>query len=142
MKINKEFFIKELTKVVERELELAERGIVRVGEENDVTLPPEHKIIEELLKLLGYGGKRIYVRKFDGELRETIESIVRSDYAKGIDVFSRSYGIMLRNRLSKLGIEIDPDTLKRELGKTRKKLRMENVNIVNNLIKVNNVQQG
>ena len=121
MNVNKKKFLEKLAEVAERELELAESGIFRVPEDRDIRIPEEHKIIENLLQLLGYGGKRVYVPSLQSE-KGTVEQIIVSDYKKGINVFARNYKVVLQSRLKGLGIFIEKGKLSRIVSKTKKEL--------------------
>ncbi|ADU97699.1 hypothetical protein Theam_1743 (plasmid) [Thermovibrio ammonificans HB-1] len=125
MSISRKKFIEKLVEVVNRELELAENGIVRVPDARFVTFPPEHRIIEELLKLLGYGGKTIYVHVDKEEEPEAIKAIILSDYQRGTNIFHKYYLFLLEAKLQKLGIEVSKKRLKRILWKLRRELRSE-----------------
>jgi len=123
MRYNRKEFLKKLTEILENELELAERGIFRAPEGQDVRFPVEHKVIETLLQLLGYGRKRIYVPSPKAEERELIEKTIISDYQKGINVFSRHYTRLLKGRIKELGIGTNDRRLQRILNEVRKALK-------------------
>ena len=124
-RVNREKFISKLIEVVDRELELAENGIIRVQDRGnrEVLFPPEHRIIEELLKLLGYGGKKVYVHSARSEAREIVEQIIYSDYEKGLNIFHRGYLGVLKRKLERMGVELPDSTIKNNLKKVRKKIR-------------------
>ena len=111
--------------MVERELELAESGIFRVPEKKDVKIAEEHKIIENLLQLLGYGGKKVYVPSLRGEEKEFVEQIIVSDYRKGVKVSSRGYRYLLKSKLEKAGVAVENGRLSRILREALKEIKCE-----------------
>ena len=127
MEVNRKKFLEKLLEVAERELELAEMGIIRVGEERAVKFPPEHRIIEELLSMLGYGGKRVYVRSLQKRtsklLSEIIEQIIISDYQRGLDIYNRAYLYILLKKAEGLNYKISKKKIRKILLETRKKLK-------------------
>jgi len=118
-------FIEKLVEVVEKELELAENGIIRVQDRGnrEALFPPEHRIIEELLKLLGYGGKKVYVHSAKNDIKEVIEQIIYVDYERGLNIFHRGYFGVLKRKLKKMGIEVPDSTIKNSLRKTRTEIK-------------------
>jgi Mor family transcriptional regulator len=121
--VNTRKFIEKLVEVVEKELELVQNGIVRAPDKKRVSFPPEHRIIEELLILLGYGGKEVYVRSPRSEIRETIEQVIYSDYQRGLNIHQRGYGGLLKKKLQKMGVEVNDRTLKSVLKRVRQRCR-------------------
>lgn len=122
-----ERLIEELVRVVRRELQLIEKGERRAPQGRSVKFPLHHAVIEELLVKLGYGGKQIYVRKKREPVGRIVEEIIRTDYARGANVFSRRYTSYLKVKLKELGVEISENYLESRLAKTRKELRRSNI---------------
>jgi len=120
-------FVEKLAEVAERELELAEMGIIRTSDEKDVIFPPEHRIIEEFLSMLGYGGKRVYIHSFQRGtskiLAEVIKQIIISDYKRGLNIYNRAYLHVLLKRVRELNYDISEKKVKEILLETRKKLK-------------------
>ncbi len=135
-----EDFIRELVKVVERELRLAEKGKRRAPEGAVVSFPTEHALIEELLIRLGYGGKKIYVRK-NGDrepVGRIVEELIRTDYVRGANIFSSKYTSYLKLKLKSLGIKISDRYLSKLLSTARKELRRQQSNCTQNTTTQNN----
>jgi hypothetical protein len=114
-------FLQRLFTFLERELENPP-DLSRVPEGR---FAPGHEPIRELLQRLGYGGRRLYVPKKKDDLTREIEAVIESDAARGINIFSRYYSSLLKEKLKSLGVKADVRKVEAVLYKVRGRKKQE-----------------
>jgi len=114
-----ELLLEKLCEMLKRELVRAEAGLVEIPEGHRIS--ERHRAIEVILQKLGYGGKRLYIPKPIPPEEEEVETLIMTDYTKGVDIFSRYYVAILKRKTKERGIE--PKTALRILYRIRRELK-------------------